>query len=84
MKKNESEIMIINNNHLTTILAILVRLWSRTIQIGQKWLINIGQIGALVTIGGIGHKMVVLDYCNGQANDQTIYHDLSDSWKWPA
>ena len=32
----------------------------------------------LVTIVGIGHKMVVLDYCNGQAND---LHCISWS-KW--
>jgi len=31
------------------------------VKIGQKWLMNIGQIVAFVTIG-LGHKMVVLDF----------------------
>lgn len=76
MKKNESEIVVSYAEKYCLILPE-----KRIIQFQEAYIAKFGRdpnwskiiskdwSEKLVTIVEIGHKMVVLDYCNGQAND---------------
>ena len=63
MKKNESEIVVSYAEKYCLILPEKRIIQFQEAYICQNW------SEKLVTIVRIGHKMVVLDYCNGQAND---------------
>ena len=75
MKKNESEIVVSYAEKYCLILPEKKnKSISRGIHLPKMVMTQIGHFykdwsEKLVTIVGIGHKMVVLDYCNGQTND---------------